>query len=265
MEAASNSSPLSGATIAQLAADYIQFRQDTSRTTGTDPNGPHSQLLAQLDKAFLPWLEQALTDSQSTSDQQANINGASVPTPYSTDSIPSDVQTNPGAQFQQSDVGRIQNLATRGAMMAASYRTANDEVGVGDQRATNGAIVRDHRTTVDYSGIAAAGTGGGNVIVRDHRHPEPLPPAAPPAAPPSSSSGTVFTSGSDYDKLNSVNAAFNDAKANALANPTDPAAQQKLADAAAALQVISKLLMQVTSMYASIAEKAIDSSRVSAA
>jgi hypothetical protein len=262
MEAASNSSPLSGATIAQLAADYIQFRQDCNRATGTDPNGPHSQLLAQLDKAFLPWLEQSLTDSQSTSDQQANINGASVPTPYSTDSIPSEVQNNPGAQFPQSDVGRIQNLATRGAMMAASYRTANDEVGVGDQRATNGAVVRDHRTTVNWSGVAAAGTGGGNVIVRDHRTP---PTPLPPAAPPSSSTGTVFTSGSDYDKLNSVNAAFNDAKANALANPTDPAAQQKLADAASALQVISKLLMQVTSMYASIAEKAIDSSRVSAA
>jgi hypothetical protein len=251
MEAASNSLPLSGATIAQLAADYMQFRQECSRASTANSNGPHSQLLAQLDKAFIPWLEQALSDSQGASDQQG-MSTASAPTPYSTDDIPPDVQKNPAAQFQPEDVDRIQNFSSKQAMMAA-YRTgsAADQVGVGEHPV---GVVRDHMP------IATVNTGG-DVVVRDHRHsPTPLPPAAPPP----SNSGTGFTSGSDYDQLNAANADFEKAKAAALANPKDASAQQALTDAAAALQIISKLLAQVTNMYASIAENSINLSRVQA-
>jgi hypothetical protein len=257
MEAASNS--LAGATIAKLAADYIQLRQDVKGASTADPHGPHNQLLTQLDQAFKPWLDQTFSDS--TSDQQAASNATDAPTPYSTDDIPSEVQDQPMSQFQPDDVGRMQSFASNSAVMSAAYRTSSDDVGVRNQPADN-RIVRDHMP-IPYPG----NTGNGDVIVRDHRHPPTsLPPAAPPAAPPlSGNTGTNFTSGADLDNVDQLNSNLEAAKENALANPNDPKAQIAFQDAAQALQLLVNMLLQMSQMLASMADKAISNSKVNAA
>jgi hypothetical protein len=267
--------PPASASIFKLAADYMQLRQDCQGASASDPNGPYTKLLAQLDQAFKPWLNEAFNDSQTTSDQQASMNASDVPTPYSTDDIPSEVQNSPMSQFPPDDVGRMQNFATNSAMMAAPFRTTGNDtvgvthhaVGVSDQRGVNGGV-RDHRT-VQWN----ANTGDPNIVVRDHRHPvDPLPPtalppAAPPpaAAPPSSNGGTNFTSGADLDSVDQLNSNFQAAKQNALANPNDPKAQIAFQDAAQALQLMVNMLLQMSQMLASMADKAIQNAKVNAA
>jgi hypothetical protein len=108
--------------------------------------------------------------------------------------------------------------------------------------------VRDHRHVDD-----------GDVIVRDHRHAE-----APPAAASSGSEGDIFTSGADFDRLNNAYSSFQDKKQAALDDPTDPAKQAAFQDAAQALQLLANMLMQMSSMFASIADNAIKSSKVQA-
>jgi hypothetical protein len=260
MQVASNSLPPASASIFKLAADYIQLRQDCQGASASDPNGPYTKLLAQLDQAFKPWLDDAFTDPQTSSDQQASMNASDVPTPYSTDDIPSDVQNNPMSQFPPDDVGRMQNFAANSPMLASSFRTTgNDTVGVSDQSAAFNGAVRDHRT-VQWN------TGDPNIVVRDHRHPPTFPPAAPPpAAPPSSIVGTNFTSGADLDQVDQLNNSFQAAKQNALNNPNDPKAQIAFQDAAQALQLMVNMLLQMSQMLASMADKAIQNAKVNAA
>jgi len=226
--------------MAKLVADYVQLRQKGISGSSVDPNGPNAQLLAQLDKAFQPFLSNLSSDPQ-TSDQAAMA--APVPTPYSTDGISPDVQSNPMSQLPPDELNRIQNFSANSAMLANNYG--------------------------DVSNLTS-----GNVVVRDHRHPvgSSYPPAASPvgyyppptvtAGPVSSGSGASFTSAADYNKVDQLNSNFQAAKQDALDHPDDPSKQIAFQDAAQALQLLVNMLLQISQMLASIADKAISNSKV---
>ena len=263
MGAAPNSTSFTAPLMARLVADYVQLRQNGMSGSSVDPNGPNGQLLAQLDQAFQPFLAKLFTDTQSSNQQAAMA--APVPTPYSTDGISPEVQSNPMSQLPPDELNRIQNFSANSAMLASGYNAPNVEV-------------RDHRTptatvapTVTYSN-----TGAATVNVRDHRHPVPTsyPPAAPPpvyypptapptsSVPPASGSGPSFTSAADYQKVDQLNANFQAAKQDALNNPNDPSKQIAFQEAAQALQLMVNMLLQISQMLASIADKAISNSKV---
>ena len=283
MGAAPNSTSFSAPFMARLVADYVQLRQNGISGSSVDPNGPNGQLLAQLDKAFQPFLAKVFSDPQTASDQQAAM-AAPVPTPYSTDGISPEVQSNPMSQLPPDTLNRLQNFNANSAVLANGYSTPN--VVVRDHTAPTATVVRDHGSnssipwapTVTYNAAGAA-----TVNVRDHRHPEGpyYPPAAPPpgyyppvasappvAAPPppstgsTSVTGTSFTSAADYQKVDQLNANFQAAKQDALNNPNDPSKQIAFQEAAQALQLMVNMLLQISQMLASIADKAISNSKV---
>jgi len=232
-----NALSLAAPLITQFVANYAQSAPADNGGSSVDTNAQYSQALTQLNNAF-----QILLGKESQ-DSQTSMAVAPSPTPFSTDGIPTEIQSDPMAQLSTEDVSRMQNFSSENVMMARTYD------------APGGVTVRDHRHT-DWE---PRNPDNGDVIVRDHRHPEP-----PPAAPPSGSGGDVFTSGSDFDRLNQANSTFKDAKQAALDDPTDPAKQAAFQDAAQALQLLANMLMQMSSMFASIADNAIKSSKVQA-
>jgi hypothetical protein len=264
--------------MARLVADWVQYRRDVKGGASLDPNGPDGKLFAQLDNAFQPLYGQS-SDTPATSDQQGT--SASVPVAYSTDAIPAEVQNAPMDQFPPEDTARMQTVAQAAPRMATMARVNPPRQEVTDREDTvidpraNDYGIRDHKgagTNVSYSNPS-------DPVIRDHRHPDPVtvttaPPAAPPtvtvsappAAPPQfGNSGTLFTSGADYDRLDSANANLQAAKQNALDHPDDPKAQQQFAEAAQALQLLANMLSQMSSMLASIADSAIKASKIQAA
>lgn len=233
-----NALSLAAPLITQFVANYAQSAPADNGGSSVDTNAQYRQALTQLNNAF-----QILLGKESQ-DPQTSMAVAPNPTPYSTDGIPQEIQSDPMSQLPNEDVSRMQAFSSENMLMA---RTNDDSGGV---------TVRDHRESAR----------NGDVIVRDHRHPAPTDPViwAPPAAPPSGSAGDIFTSGADFDRLNQANSTFKDAKQAALDDPTDPAKQAAFQDAAQALQLLANMLMQTSSMFASIADKAINSSQVRA-
>jgi hypothetical protein len=275
MQSAQNNFSLSSPAMARLVADWVQYRHDVKGGASLDPNGPDGKLFAQFDKAFQPLCGEP-SDTSAASDQQGT--SASVPVAYSTDAIPAEVQRAPMDQFPPEDTARMQTVAEAAPRMATMARVNTPRQEVTDREDTvidpraNDYGIRDHKgagTNVSYSNPS-------DPVIRDHRHPEPVtvttaPPAAPPpveSAPPPpqfGNTGTLFTSGADYDRLDGASANLQAAKQNALDHPDDPKAQQQFAEAAQALQLLANMLSQMSSMLASIADSAIKASKIQAA
>jgi hypothetical protein len=241
-----NSLSLAAPMITQFVANYAQGAPADNGGSSVDTNTRYRQALAQLNNAFRPLL------GKESEDSQTSLAVAPNPTPYSTDGIPQEIQSDPMSQLSSDDVSRMQKFSSQNTMMLRTY----DDGGEGTVGGNGG------------TGSAPYDPGNGDVVVRDHRHPEPTDPviwtSAPPAAAPSGSAGDVFTSGADFDRLDQANSDFQAAKQAALDDPTNPAKQAAFQDAAQALQLLANMLMQMSSMFASIADNAIKSSKVQA-
>jgi hypothetical protein len=238
-----NALSLAAPLITQFVANYAESTPADNGGSSVDTNAQYRQALAQLNNAFQTLL------GRESQDTQTSMAVAPSPTPYSTDGIPPEVQSDPMSQWSAEDLSRVQDFSSENMMMARAY----DDGG--------GVTVREHGDPAPYN------PGNGDVIVRDHRHPVPTDPIyrpTPPAAAPSGSAGDIFTSGGDFDRLNQANSSFQDAKQAALDDPTNPAKQAAFQDAAQALQLLANMLMQMSSMFASIADNAIKSSKVNA-
>ena len=234
-----NALSLTAPLITQFVANYAQGAPADNGGSSVDTNTRYRQALAQLNNAFRPLLGKEPEDSQTS------LAVAPNPTPYSTDGIPQEIQSDPMSQLSTEDVSRMQDFSSQNTMMARTYDDGG--VTVGDSAPYN--------------------PSNGDVNVRDHRHPVPTDPVVytwAPAAAPSGSAGDVFTSGSDFDRLDQANSDFQAAKQAALDDPTNPAKQAAFQDAAQALQLLANMLMQMSSMFASIADNAIKSSKVQA-
>jgi hypothetical protein len=239
-----NANALSLATpvITQVVANYAESAPAENGGSSVDSNAQYRHALTQLNNAF-----RALLGKESQ-DQQTSMAVAQSPAPYSTDSIPPEIQSDPMSQLSTEDVARMQSVSNENMMMARTY----DDGG--------GVTVRDNQNYPTYE------TDNGGVTARDHWNPQPTDTviwtSASPAA--SGSAGDIFTSGADFDRLNQANSDFQAAKQAALDDPTNPAKQAAFQDAAQALQLLANMLMQMSSMFASIADNAIKSSKVQA-